>query len=117
MGLCRTFTLRAEHKDGNPILDPAVSDAIKRRLDTVYPGWYGTVDDFGEMTIYDVSWIDYAKDMTRIAQTFPDIVFVLHCDNGMDDTWDAGFCGTRFDQQAAIIPELNYAYLRGDTAK
>jgi len=112
MGLGRTFTIGAEHKDRSAMIDSAEAARIFQAIDDRYCGWEGTVAQNDIMLINDVNWYDYAEDMLAVSKEFPDILFTIHCEGMMlDDIWNACFCDGRWDIQYAFIPEINYRYV------
>ena len=112
MGLHRFFILTAEHKNGDEVT-ALEARKIEKELD-VPLGWYGMLDR-DALYLEDANWYDWKDELGAVAANHPDIVFSLYCaGDSLDDTWQAGFCGDRFDLKAADLPPLNMDYLRGE---
>ena len=113
MGMHRYFTLTAEKKNGDEITE-AEARKIEKELDELQLGWYGMLERESLRTD-DANWYEWEEEMGEIAADHPDVVFTLFCmGETLDDIWQAGFCGTRFDRQDAYLPDLDMDFLRGE---
>lgn len=112
--MSRCFTLTAETKSGKRIT-PNESKKIAQALSEFRTGgWEGSLEN-GWMICLDASWYDFYEDMHTIAMDNPNVVFTLFCmGETLDDIWEAGFCGERYDFREAIIPDLDMKFLKGD---
>ena len=114
MGMHRYFTLTAETKNGDEITAAEARKIEQELAECCVGGWEGMLDQEA-LTCSDANWYDWEEEMGAIAADHPGIVFTLFCmGETLDDTWQAGFCGNRFDYQEAIIPDLDMDFLRGE---
>lgn len=115
MGLNRTFTLTAVWKNGDKL---SAEEALKIKSELAEcccGGWEGALDA-GWLMCFDVSWYDWKEDLGEIAEDHPSVLFTLFCEGEtIDDTWQAGFCGDRFDFREAFVPPLDMEFLKGES--
>ena len=112
MGLNRYFSITATTKDLQRITDTNLAKQMFNAIDDRYGGWIGSLDDYNNMEIDGVNWYDVDKDMIEISKQFPNIIFEVYCNSGVeDDIWAAGYCDGRESYEATEINPLDYHYL------